>query len=151
MDAKPFIETLRQYGVNSVLYGSRGVSLYLGAYKQFNDLDLLVEDEWVEARWDELVAIMAIFGYRLVDAHEHEFRNAEGAGVAFAAKSILVRDGIMPSVNDDDFMVINGIRTLSAEAFLRAYKYSVQDGYRVNQRGKKDAETIALLEKNLGA
>ena len=38
-------------------------------------------------------------------------------------------------------------RLLSVKQYLAVYKASAKDGYRVNTRGKKDAEKIALLEK----
>lgn len=38
-------------------------------------------------------------------------------------------------------------RLLSVKQYLAVYKASAKDGYRVNTRGKKDAEKIALLKK----
>jgi hypothetical protein len=142
-------DKLRERGVDAVLYGSRGVGLYLGDFKEFNDTDLLVDDAWLGERWGELQAVMAELGYRLVDEREHEFHDIAGAAVAFAAKSILVRDGIVASVGPEDLVVVRGIKTLPPEVFLKVYKYSIQDGYRVEVRGKKDAETIAALERYL--
>jgi len=36
--------------------------------------------------------------------------------------------------------------TLTPDGFLKAYKFSVKDGYRVKTRGKKDTDIIEKLE-----
>ena len=37
------------------------------------------------------------------------------------------------------------LTTLTANGFRRAYAFSLQDGYRLKQRGKNDARILALL------
>jgi hypothetical protein len=140
---------LNEKGVSPLLYGSQGVSLYLGAFKQFSDIDLLVADEYLEDKWTALVSIMALRGFALVDEHEHSFRNTRGVEANFAAVSILKRDDILNG--PDDIVTIKTpqgpFKTLTAESFKRAYSFSIKDGYRRDIRGKKDQVIIKLLNE----
>lgn len=147
-DAVQIIRNLQKAKVDPILYGSLGVSQYLGIFKSFNDIDLLVAPEWLHDDWNSLQEVMSELGFSLVDEHEHEFKNDEGLNVAFAQETVLTRDGILDSISKVIYVVIDNItiRTLTARDFLAAYRYSVKDGYRIESRGKKDAEIIALLE-----
>lgn len=145
------ISNLQSHGIDPILYGSQGVALHIGKFKEFGDIDLLVQDEWIGNRWDELVAIMAELSFEMVNRHEHEFKNQSDISVGFAAESILTRDRILTSGLQEVLRVRFGrtvVRTLNKVAFLRAYEFSVRDGYRVEQRGKKDADIIKLLSNS---
>jgi len=139
---------LAEHEVDPILYGSLGASIYLGAFKQFGDIDLLIESAWLDEQWPELVRIMHDQNFELVDPREHEFRNKEGLAVAFADKSILVRDKIITSPNEIVERMIGSVvvSTLSPEAFRRAYAFSKQDGYRRDVRQKNDEAIIHRLE-----
>ena len=136
-------------GVDTVLYGSLGVSVYLGNFKEFGDADLLVAPEWMGDDWGDLQEIMTSIGFRLVDEKEHEFRGADDESVAFAPLSIFDRDGIeFDPTHDIVDIDVDGatIKTFSPALFRRAYEYSVKDGYRSEERGKKDQLIIDLLD-----
>jgi hypothetical protein len=142
---------LAEHGVAGTLYGSLGVSVYVGDFKEFGDADLVVASEWTGERWDELQEIMSSLGYQLVDAKEHEFHSARGESVAFAPVTIFERDGIEFDETQDVVTVptVDGeIRTFTPELFKRAYEYSVKDGYRTEERGKKDQLVLDLLAKH---
>ena len=142
---------LAGHGVDGTLYGSLGVSVYVGNFKEFGDADLVVAPEWTGERWDELQEIMSSLGYQLVDAKEHEFHSARGESVAFAPVTIFERDGIEFDETQDVVTVptVDGeIRTFTPELFKRAYEYSVKDGYRTEERGKKDQLVLDLLAKH---
>ncbi len=139
---------LREAGMNPVLYGSAAVSAYVGDYKPLGDVDILVEDEFIDGQWDRLVEIMSAQGYTLVDLHEREFADEKGLRIALSRHGILERDKI-GKVEEDMRVVERGemtVTTLSPEALIRAYEFSAKDGYRKDVRGKKDWETIKLLE-----
>lgn len=139
-------------GVDPILYGSQGVSLYIGPFKQFGDLDLLVNHKWVDEDWRLLITKMERLGFSLNDEHEHEFVNQDGAVVAFANSSILVSDKVTDSViNAIQMHDVDGtqVRTLKPDIFLKAYEFSVQDGYRKTVRNKKDSVVIKLLSDYL--
>lgn len=152
-ESAPYIERLQNNGIQPViLYGSRGASAYLGDFKAFSDFDLLVPDEWLGVRWDELVGIMGKMGFKLVNLREHEFTNDVNTDIAFAKQSILERDGIIEAGGMQASLVgitvgSSAITTLSAKAFKRAYEFSLKDGYRQDARRKKDAEIIRLLDE----
>lgn len=142
---------LAEHGVAGTLYGSLGVSVYVGDFKEFGDADLVVAPEWTGERWDELQQIMKSLGYQLVDPKEHEFHSARGESVAFAPLTIFERDGIEFDEARDIVTVptIAGeVRTFNPELFKRAYEYSVKDGYRTEERGKKDQLVLDLLAKH---
>ncbi len=135
-------------GVDSILYGSLGVSVYLGNFRDFDDIDLLVEDKNVEGEWSRLKEIMAKQGFDISDEHEHEFKNTEGVKVAFASQNVLVEDNIcdpnkdLVTVQVDDVTV----RTITPEAFIKAYTFSSTDGYRIDKRGDSDLNIVRKLK-----
>ncbi len=151
--AASLVSELHTKGVSTVLYGSTGVSYYLGNFKsKFGDVDLLVDDVWLAGKWHKLENIMKEIGYHLVDEHEHEFSHPIYPDVAFAAKSILIRDKVVDSLDELVSVDIDGfpILTLSAKSFLEAYKFSIKDGYRIEHGRKDDAAVIDLLNAYLG-
>jgi hypothetical protein len=138
-------EILKELNIKPVIYGSFGVATYLGNFKDFEDIDILIEDEFLNKKWEEFKKLFESKGFNLVSEKEHEFE-FNGKKVGFASKNILIRDKIINNYselvqykNEDAF-------TLTPEDFLKAYKFSVKDGYRINTRGKKDGEIINRLE-----
>lgn len=142
------IQYLKNKGIDPILYGSQGVSIYLGAFKEFGDIDLLVPDEYLNSKWQFLQDIMEEDRYSLVDSHEHEFKNDDNQIVAFASMNILLRDGVLSSLDDViELDVVNTkVKTLRAKDFIKAYEFSKKDGYRKNNRGKNDQDIIDLLK-----
>lgn len=139
------LEILKELNIKPVIYGSFGVSLYLGDFKKFEDIDILIEDEFISNKWMEFRNFFELRGFNLIDEKEHEFE-LESKRVGFASKNILIRDKIINDYselvkykNEDAF-------TLNPEDFLKAYKFSIKDGYRINMRGKKDKSIIEKLE-----
>lgn len=143
------INQLKASGIEPIIYGSLAVSFYLGKYKQeFVDFDLLVSDEWLEARWPEFQLMLKQMSYDLIDEHEHEFtlQVAGSPSLNFAKISILERDNICRIDETTEIKVGNHVfRTLTAKHLLQAYRFSEKDGYRKEKRGKKDAHVIKLL------
>jgi hypothetical protein len=139
---------LQKYTIDPILYGSLGVSVYLGNFKQFNDIDLLIEDKWLENQWEDLKEIMNENGFYITDEKEHEFENEDKVKVAFAKYSILIKDKICQP-KDAILVEKEGteIRTLTVKDFLKAYQFSVKDGYRTESRGQRDQEIIDKLVK----
>ncbi len=142
------VNLLRSHNIEPVVYGSVGTSLYLGLFKAFNDIDLLLDDQWLDERWLELQTLLYDDGFRLTDEREHEFEDSRGRSPSFAKKGILLRDQILHSFDELVSMQTRSgnLTTLSPEGFLRAYAFSVKDGYRKAKRGKKDEHIIALLQ-----
>lgn len=147
--AASIMSNLKTYGVESVLFGSLGVSVYLGNFKEFGDIDLLISHEWLKEKWRELQQIMQTMGFNLVNEREHEFYDG-AITVAFSHLTIFERDGI-GFYPEQDIVVLDKegyrLKTFSPELFLRTYEYSVRDGYRSKVRKKKDQEVITLLRE----
>lgn len=146
------IESVQKMGIVPILYGSQGVSLYVGQFTRFGDIDLLVDTKWINEQWQVLIAKMGEIEFELIDEHEHEFADHSSTTVAFAANDILVRDGISGSVrNAIQTLEVNNteIHTLKPEVFLKAYEFSALDGYRKEIRNKKDSIVINLLKDYL--
>jgi len=130
-----------------VLYGSLGLYKIIGEHSECSDVDVLVPDEFVNERWDELIKLIEKMGFELKDEHEHEFiRNSEI--VAFAKQNDLIkRIGLYPNklivckVDDIKF------KELSIEDYLSVYRLMLRDDYRQEKRGKADQEKIELIEK----
>lgn len=141
------IQYLKTNGIDPVLYGSQGVSLYLGNFKSFSDVDLLINGEYLGGQWHTLQSIMNLAGYSLVDEHEYEFKNGNNQLVAFASEQVLLRDGVLNSLDEIVEASVGGviIKTLSPQDFIKAYEFSKKDGYRKTNRGKNDEDIISLL------
>ncbi|MFC1653826.1 hypothetical protein ACFL1M_03185 [Patescibacteria group bacterium] len=139
---------LVENGIDSILYGSLGVSVYLGRFREFDDIDLLVDEEYVGNRWNFLNELMVNNGFNLVDEKEHEFVNNEGIRVAFARKDVLIRDRVCNPERDIVDVVVEGVevRTLNVKGFIEAYTHSSTDGYRTEKRGDSDLSIVKKLK-----
>ncbi|KKT44259.1 MAG: Phosphoribosylanthranilate isomerase [Candidatus Collierbacteria bacterium GW2011_GWF2_44_15] len=140
---------LRVNNVDSILYGSLGVSAYLGNFRDFDDIDLLVDDEFIGEKWSFLKELMSSNGFEISDEKEHEFVNPEGVKVAFAEKSVLIDDNICDPKSDVVKIIIDGVEvnTLSPNSFIKAYTFSSTDGYRIEKRGDSDLNIVRDLKK----
>ncbi|MCC7160441.1 hypothetical protein IT399_01840 [Candidatus Nomurabacteria bacterium] len=139
------LEILKELDIKPVVYGSFGVATYLGDFKDFADIDLLIEDEFMNNRWKEFRKLFESKGFNLVNEKEHEFE-FDDRKVGFASKNILIRDKIINDFSELIQYKNENAFTLTSEDFLKAYKFSVKDGYRINTREKKDKDIIDRLE-----
>lgn len=141
------IAILKELKIKPVIYGSFGVSAYLGNFKDFADLDILIPDEFITDRWEEFRKLFESHGFNLVEEKEHEFEQ-DGKKVGVASMEILLRDKIITNYSElVQYLDLDiDAFTLIPEDFLKAYKFSAQDGYRLNTRGKKDEDIIEKLE-----
>ena len=140
---------LRESGIDSILYGSLGVSIYLGPFREFDDVDLLVDDEYVGRKWSALKNLMIKEGFEVSDEKEHEFVNTNGVKVAFAGKSVLVDDKICDLVDGVIKITVDGIevKTLKLDGFIKAYTFSSTDGYRIEKQGNSDLNIVRKLKE----
>lgn len=139
------LEILKVLNIKPVIYGSFGVATYLGDFKDFEDIDILIEDEFINEKWGEFRKLFELNGFNLINEKEHEFE-FEGKKVGFASRDILIRDQIIFDYSELVQYKNLDAFTLTPQGFLKAYKFSVKDGYRINTRGKKDGDIIEKLE-----
>lgn len=147
------IKMMRDEGIEPVLYGSAGASLYVGEFKEIDDIDLLVESRWLREDWHTLIALMNKHGFGRFDEKEHEFVNKDGEKFSFAEKEILIRDKICDPSRDLIRRRVGDLEvtTLSPAAFRQAYLFSSKDGYRQERRAFKDTQVVALFDKYLAS
>ena len=139
------LEILKKLNIKPIIYGSFGVANYLGDFKDFEDIDILIEDEFINERWEEFRKLFEAREFSLINEKEHEFE-FNGKKVGFASKNILIRDKIINDFSELIQYKNTNALTLTPEDFLKTYKFSVKDGYRINTRGKKDKDIIKKLE-----
>lgn len=135
------------FSIIPILYGSLGLYKIIGEHGKCNDIDILVSDEFINERWNELINLMERMRFKLKDEHEHEFiRDSEI--VAFAKQDDLIkRINLYP--NDLIVYNINNVKfkELSVKDYLSVYRLMLRDDYRQEKRGKADQEKIDLIEK----
>jgi hypothetical protein len=149
-----FLEIAKQINTElecvPVLYGSLGLWRIAKHPFHVDDVDILVPDEFMKAKWPLLQNLVESQGYTLVSLREHEF-DKSGQKVAFAGFTALVDD---LGINLDGLKTSEEsgarFRELSLENFLAAYEYSLDDSYRKDVRMKKDLDKIDFIKRILG-
>lgn len=136
---------LKELNIKPIVYGSFGVSNYLGNFKKLEDLDLLIEDKFINKNWEEFKNLFRVNGFNLINEKEHEFE-LNNNKVGFASKNILIRDKIINNYSELVKYKDMDAFTLTPENFIKAYEFSVKDGYRINHRKKKDKDIIERLK-----
>jgi phosphoribosylanthranilate isomerase len=88
-------------------------------------------------------------GYVLIDEHEHTFQKNNISYSYASIEELKSFTGI--GLSDIEQRYSNGIKfkLLSLEQYLKVYRASAKDGYRVTVREKKDNDKIAFIEKQL--
>ena len=121
--------------------------LFSGGQISADDIDVLLPETWLSEQWSAFQILLQAEGWSLIDAREHTFEK-RGVHCSFAALEELETFAGVP-ISEIETRTESGTkyRLLSVKQYLAVYKASAKDGYRVNTRGKKDAEKIALLEK----
>ncbi len=142
------VRLLKSNGIEPIVYGSVGLSLLIGPFKEPDDVDLLVPKRWIHQDWPQLCTIVSELGYVVSDEHEHEFVNDHGEKIAFAEADVLTRDTICDPTKDLVTVDCFGqsVTTISLPSFLKAYQFSKDDSYRQSKRVMKDSEVIARIE-----
>lgn len=139
------IRALESLDITPIVYGSFGAANYLGDFKVFDDIDILIDAIFMEDKWLKFKELMESKGFVLVNEREHEFEFNDRK-VGFASKDILIRDNIINDYSELVKYKDTNAYTLTSKSFLRAYQFSLQDGYRITTRGKKDQDVIDRLK-----
>lgn len=142
-------ELEEKFSLSSILYGSLGLSLRIGELgKICEDIDILITDEYLNEKWNELKDLMQTKGFNLYNEKEHEFKR-ENDIIAFGKESNLTT---LTKINKHELEVveIGHIKFLlpTAEQYLKIYRLSKKDKYR-KPKLKSDAEKTSLIKKYL--
>ena len=153
MKRKMFFENAKllydRFGVIPLMYGSFGLEYITDGDLNSDDLDILISEAFITERWKEFKSFLISEGYALTDEDEHTFQKN---GISYSYASIEeLKSFVGIDVADIEQRYGNGVRfyVLSLEQYLKVYRASVRDGYRINVRKKKDNDKIAFIEKYL--
>ena len=135
--------------ITPVMYGSLGLEYLTGENLHADDIDILIPRVYLAERWSEFRAGLERNGYVLTDEAEHTFVK-DGIHYSYAqVEELAAFAGIDLSQIATIETEAASFRLLSLEQYLKVYITSAKDGYRIEVRGKKDAEKIALIQKRL--
>ena len=137
------------FGITPLLYGSLGLEKLTGEDLHADDIDILIPEVFLKARWNRFRTLLEKHGYRLIDEHEHTFEKEDVSYSYASIEELTPFAGITRS--DIPLYEQNGVRflLLNLQQYRRVYAASSKDGYRADVRGKKDADKIALIDRHL--
>ena len=135
----------RQYRIVPVLYGSLGLSRLMPGEITVNDIDILVPDEYLENRWDELRDTVKALGYTLMSVTDRQFERT-GQQVQFAPISDL--DDIDLELKD---LVITEEKhacyyELDLEQYRAVYEFCLADDERTDK--EKDTAMLHMIDRH---
>jgi len=126
-----------------------GLEYITGKSLSDDDIDILIPKVFLSVYWYEFKSFLENKGYLLLEEHEHTFQKNDIFYSYASIEELEAFAGIKLSEiklqKKDDIQ----FRLLSLEQYLKIYKTSAKDGYRVNIRKKKDNEKIAFIENQL--
>ena len=138
-----------KFEIIPLLYGSLGLEYIIQESLNADDIDILIPEIFIQARWEEFKNILTECGYALVDEHEHTFQK-DGVSFSYASFEEL---GAFAKIDLSDIEVKTEgdarFKILSLEQYLKVYTASSKDGYRINVRKKKDADKILFIQKHI--
>ena len=137
------------FGIAPLLYGSLGLEYLTGENLNADDIDILIPRRFISENWPELCALLETNGYTLIDVNEHEFEK-DGVLYAYAAIDGMEDFAGVPVAEIAEHQNETArFKLLSLEQYLKVYRASAKDGYRVNVREKKDNEKTAFIQNLL--
>ena len=138
-----------RFEIVPLMYGSLGLEYITNEDLNADDIDILIPEVFIHEGWNEFKSFLTSEGYALLDEREHTF---EKNGISYSYASIEELQAFAGiTLSDIERRCNNGIpfRVLSLEQYLKVYRTSSKDGYRINVREKKDNDKIAFIEKQL--
>jgi phosphoribosylanthranilate isomerase len=138
-----------RFGIVPLMYGSLGLEYITNENLNADDIDILISEIFITDRWNEFKDFLISEGYVLIDEHEHTFQKNNISYSYASIEELKSFTGI--ELSDIEQRCSNGIKfkLLSLEQYLKVYRASAKDGYRITVREKKDNDKIAFIEKQL--
>ena len=134
-----------KFGIVPLMYGSLGLEYITNENLNADDIDILISEIFITDRWNEFKNFLISEKYVLIDEHEHTFQKN---GIAYSYASIEeLKSFAEIELYDIEQRCSNGIKfkRLSLEQYLKVYRASAKDGYRITVREKKDNDKIAFI------
>ena len=138
-----------RFGIVPLMYGSLGLEYITNENLNADDIDILISEIFITDRWNEFKDFLISEGYVLIDEHEYTFQKNNISYSYASIEELKSFTGI--ELSDIEQRCSNGImfKLLSLDQYLKVYRASAKDGYRVTVREKKDNDKIAFIEKQL--
>ena len=140
-------ELNKKLNIIPLMYGSLGLAHITSIELAHSDIDILIPSVFINENWDDLKEIVENLGYKLEDIEEHEFKN-DRYRIAFSSieeletfVGIRVQDIMQREIDQIKYKILN------LEQYEIVYKKSIQDGYRIQTRNKKDQEKLELINQ----
>lgn len=137
----------KRLNIIPLMYGSLGLEHITSVELGPSDIDILIPKQFINEKWDELKEVVEELGYQLENIYEHEFSN-DICSIAFSNieelevfAGIKEQDMLQQEINQIKYKVLN------LEQYEMVYKRSIQDGYRIHTRNKKDQEKLDLIHR----
>ncbi len=128
-----------------ILFGSLGLMKIVGEFKKADDIDILIEEEMLKEKWEDLVDIMESIGFNLRNKKECEFERKNKI-VGFAKISDLRKF----KINADRLEISKEkdveFKELSVQEYLTCYQEMSRDNYRQEKKGKDDQAKIKIIK-----
>ena len=139
-----------KFNIVPLLYGSLGLEVLTKSSLDADDIDILIPQVFITGdKWKEFKLFLESFGYTLIDEHEHTFCKN---GVDYSYASIDGLKGFADiDICDIEIRNISGtkIMLLSLEQYLKVYKKSSLDGYRMSVKEKQDNQKIEFIKRQM--
>ena len=150
-NAKELYET---FNIVPLLYGSLGLEVLTNTDLNSADIDILIPEIYIEGKeWKNFKNYLEENGYILID---EEVQKSNDNKIKEVLTSDLESIENLKEFAGIDIMYINKYNSdniyyllLSLDQYLKVYKKSSQDGYRMNKKEKKDNEKINFIVKCL--
>ena len=143
-------ELNKKFGIVPLLYGSLGLEVLTNSSLNSDDIDILIPERFVKGQdWNNFREYLENNNYVLIDEHEHTFRK-DNIDYSYASIENLkefadINIEEIPNYEDNDSKFL----ILTLEQYLKVYKKSAQDGYRVNKKEKQDGQKIKFIEEQI--
>ena len=139
-----------KFNIVPLLYGSLGLEVLTKLSLNADDIDILIPQVFVTGdKWTEFKLFLESHGYALIDEHEHTFRK-DSVDYSYASLEGLKKfAGI--DICDIEIRNISGTKfmLLSLAQYLKVYKKSSLDGYRMNVKEKHDNQKIEFIRNHM--
>lgn len=139
-----------EFRIVPLLYGSLGLEVLTNSSLNSDDIDILIPEIFVKGEnWNSFRKYLESNDYVLIDEHEHTFRKNDidysYASIENLKEFADINIEEIPNYEDGDSKFL----LLTLEQYLKVYKKSFQDGYRVNKKEKQDGKKIKFIEEQL--
>ena len=139
-----------KFNIHPLLYGSLGLEILTGENLNSDDVDILIPEIFIKAKWPEFMNCLEMHGYAMIDLHEHTF---EKYNLHFSFSFIeslesfaKIKQNEIANKNVEDCT----FKLMNLQQYLAVYEASSKDNYRKKiEKNTKDENKIKFIKKLL--